>query len=99
MPNQDNQNSTNNLALVSLIAGIGSWTVFPLIAAIIAIITGHMARAEIRKTGQDGNGFAIAGLITGYLNLFASCLFFGFFVLVYLGIFGAIGFGVLTGGA
>src|SRR5690606_41833540 len=48
--------------------GIVSWFILPLIGALAAIITGHMARAEIRReAGQiEGDGLAIAGLVLGY---------------------------------
>nr|KAJ9617502.1 hypothetical protein H2204_013764 [Knufia peltigerae] len=65
---------TNALAVVSLIAGICSWTVLPGVAALVAIITGHLARAEIRRRAgeQDGDGMALAGLIMGWLNILAA---------------------------
>lgn len=77
---------TSTLAIVSLIAGILSWVVVPFIGSIVAIITGHMARKEIRNDpGRfDGDGLAIGGLILGYLQfallvlgLLVLFLFFG----------------------
>ena len=62
-------NSTT--ALVSLIFGILSWVVLPLIGPIVAVVAGHMARAEIRRSeGQVGGaGMAMAGLVLGYLQI------------------------------
>ena len=40
---------TNNLAIVSLVSGLLGWTLLPWIGSIVAIVTGHMARAEIRR--------------------------------------------------
>lgn len=62
---------TNTLALVSLISGLASWVVLPIIGSLVAVITGHMAKREIRESmgAQTGDGFATAGLILGYLNL------------------------------
>jgi hypothetical protein len=62
---------TNTLAVISLIAGITAWFLFPLVGAIVAIFTGHMAKSEIRKNPgvYTGDGFATAGLILGYLQL------------------------------
>ena len=36
----------------------------------MAIVTGHMARAEIRRSGGalEGDGLAIGGLILGWLS-------------------------------
>jgi uncharacterized membrane protein YjfL (UPF0719 family) len=62
---------TSNLAIISLVSGIVSWVFLPLIAAIIAIITGHMAKNEIKRGNGliSGSGMATAGLILGYVQL------------------------------
>jgi len=62
---------TSTLAIISLIAGILGWSLLPFLGSIGAIITGHMARAEIRREPQrlDGDGFAVAGLILGWLSV------------------------------
>ncbi|HXM56539.1 MAG TPA: DUF4190 domain-containing protein [Candidatus Dormibacteraeota bacterium] len=65
---------TNTLAIVSLIAGIGSYVVIPVIGAIVAIVTGHMARGQIRRTGEGGGGLALAGLILGYIHLVLAAI-------------------------
>ena len=41
------QNSS--LAIISLVAGILGWTLLPFVGSIAAIVTGHMARKEIRQ--------------------------------------------------
>jgi len=58
-------------ALISLSFGILSWVMLPLIGPIVAVIAGHMARAEIRRSnGQvGGGGMATAGLVLGYLQI------------------------------
>lgn len=63
------QNST--LAIVSTIAGILSWVGFPIVGALVAVITGHMARKEIDSSAGrlTGDGFAVVGLILGYAQL------------------------------
>jgi hypothetical protein len=74
------------MAIVSLIAGLLGWTFAPWLGSIIAIITGHMARAEIRRdpAGLEGDGLAVAGLVLGWsmillslLTVLAFVLFFG----------------------
>ena len=40
---------TSALAITSLIAGILGWTLLPWLGSLVAVITGHMARAEIRR--------------------------------------------------
>jgi hypothetical protein len=92
---------TNTMAIVSLVSGILSWFIFPLIGAIVAIITGHMARKEIRNNFgvQTGDGLAIAGLILGYLNLVVMCLSLVFVLLVFGGMFGLAGCAILSDSA
>jgi Domain of unknown function (DUF4190) len=36
--------------------------------AILAVIFGHIALNDINKTGKDGKGLAIAGLVIGYIQ-------------------------------
>ncbi|MEL7591169.1 MAG: DUF4190 domain-containing protein [Anaerolineaceae bacterium] len=58
----------STLAIISLISGILGWTIFPFIASIVAVITGHLAKKEIRESGgtMSGDGMALAGIILGY---------------------------------
>ena len=62
---------TSTLAIVSLISGIVSWFLIPFVAAVVAIITGHMAKNEIKKSNGmiSGNGMATAGLVLGYIQI------------------------------
>jgi hypothetical protein len=57
--------------VISLIFGILSWVMLPVVGPIVAVVAGHMARAEIRSSnGQvGGGGMATAGLILGYLQI------------------------------
>ena len=75
---------TNTLAVVSLVSalvapfahftGIGGLTL-----TIVSIVTGHMARRQIRSTGERGDGFALAGLIISYVHLALTALVLIFF--------------------
>ena len=58
----------SSLAIVSLVSGIIGWTIIPFIGSIVAVITGHLAKKEIRESGNtmSGDGMALAGLILGY---------------------------------
>ena len=76
----------STLAVVSLASGLLGWTLVPVIGSIVAVITGHMARSEIRRdpNGVEGDGFAVAGLVLGWLMIglsvfamLAVVLFFG----------------------
>jgi hypothetical protein len=74
-PRSDTAN-TSTLAIISLIAGILGLFMLPLIGAIAAIITGHMANREIKESqGQlTGEGLATAGLILVYVELVLAIL-------------------------
>lgn len=67
---------SSTLAMVSMIAGIVGWVLAPLIGSLVAVITGHMAKREIRESsGQlGGDGMATAGLVLGYLQIVPSVL-------------------------
>jgi len=80
---------TNTLALVSfisaLVAPIGHFTgVGGITLIVVSIVTGHMARGQIRKSGEGGAQLALAGLIISYIHLALSLIvivfFFGLFI-------------------
>ena len=56
---------TNGLAMASLACGVAQFAVGPL-ATIAAIVLGYMARGQIKRTGEQGAGLALAGLILGW---------------------------------
>jgi hypothetical protein len=53
----------NTLAVVSLATALTS------IGAVAAIITGHVALTQIKRSGESGRGLALAGTIIGYLTI------------------------------
>ncbi len=67
---------SSTLAMISMIAGIISWILAPLLGSLVAIITGHMAKREIRESmGRlQGDGMATAGLVLGYIQLVPAVL-------------------------
>ncbi len=84
---------TSALAIVSLVFGILGWTLLPFIGSLVAVITGHMARKEIRRNpaGLEGDGLAIAGLALGWISL-ALWLIGIFLVVFFLGGLAWLGF-------
>ena len=78
-------NQTNSLAVVSLVTGIGSFFahivpgVGGLTVALIAVVTGYIARKQIRQSGEQGMGIATAGMVIGAIHL-------GLLVLLVLGL-------------
>ncbi|MGE0787437.1 MAG: DUF4190 domain-containing protein [Sandaracinaceae bacterium] len=77
---------TNQMAIVSVIAGAVGWVGVPLVASIVAIITGHMARQQIRQSGEEGDTLAIAGLVLGYAHIAMLCLVGAALVVFYGGL-------------
>ena len=87
----------NTMAVVSLVTGLGSFIahlipfVGGLTLAVVAIVTGHIALGQIKRTGEPGRGFAIWGLVIGYVHLGLLALFliffFGFFLALVGGLF------------
>ena len=74
--------STNSLARASLILGVAEFFSMGL-TAIPAVICGHLAKSEMRQTGQRGEGLATAGLVLGYMAI----IFWG--IVIVLAILGA----------
>ena len=83
--------TTNSLARASLVLGVAEFFTMGL-TAIPAIICGHMAKHEMRQTGQRGDGLATSGLVLGYM----AVIFWG--VLIALSIVGAVISASGTGG-
>ena len=80
---------TSTMAIISLIGGIAGWTVLPFLGSIAAIICGHMAKSEIKKSAGmvAGNGMATIGLVLGYLSIaLGVCLICVLVILPLLGV-------------
>lgn len=62
---------TSALAITSLVLGVLGWSLLPFLGSIGAIITGHMARAEIRRQPErlEGDGLAVGGLVLGWASI------------------------------
>ncbi|AMB57709.1 DUF4190 domain-containing protein [Microterricola viridarii] len=58
---------TNTFAIVSLVASVVGF--FTGITFLVGIIFGHIALSQIKKSGENGRGMAIAGLVIGYIGL------------------------------
>jgi hypothetical protein len=86
---------TSTLAIVSLIAGLlGCPTMIcyglGIAFGIVAVVTGHLARAEIkREPWLQGKGMALAGLILGYI--WSSCIILAFISVVAISVLIALG--------
>ncbi|NKG19493.1 DUF4190 domain-containing protein [Paeniglutamicibacter sp. ANT13_2] len=61
----------NHFAIHALIFGLST--------GILGIIFGHMARSQIKRTGERGSSLALAGLIIGYVWVGLVVLLIGVF--------------------
>lgn len=76
---------TSSPAVVSLIFGILAYVFLPGIGALVAVICGHAARAEIRRAPPgsiEGDGLALAGLVLGWIQLAFAILVLALVVLI-----------------
>ncbi|MEO6310338.1 MAG: DUF4190 domain-containing protein, partial [Leifsonia sp.] len=67
----------NVLAIVSLVSAF--------FVSLAAIITGHIALSQIKRTGEKGRGLAIAGLVIGYASIALSIIALIIFIPLFLG--------------
>jgi hypothetical protein len=74
---------TNTMAILAL--------VFAFVFAPVAIPLGHVARRQIRQTGEDGDGLALAGLIMGYVFTGLTVAICVGYVIFVVALFGAMG--------
>jgi len=73
------QQKYNVLAIVSLVS---SFFISP-----VAVVTGHIALHQIKRTGEQGRALAITGLVLGYLGVLA---------LIVVGIIAVVGYFVFA---
>ena len=67
-PAQPSVRPTNQLAIAALVCAVAQ-VFFWVLTGIPAVILGHMARRQIRRTGENGDGMALASLILGYIGI------------------------------
>lgn len=79
---------TNVLAIISLVTSLIG-------IHLAGIVTGHIALSQIRRTGEQGRGLAIAGLIVGYALMALTLLF----IVIYIGFFALLSAGIIAGGS
>ncbi|WP_433442058.1 DUF4190 domain-containing protein [Nonomuraea sp. CA-141351] len=60
--------STNGMAVASLVLGIIG-LIFCGLTSIPGVILGHIALNRIKKTGEEGSGMAVGGLVTSYITV------------------------------
>lgn len=94
-----NPNTTSTYAILSLAFGLIAWLMAPLLGAIVAVVCGHLGRAEIRRSGGalEGDGMALAGLILGYLQIALALMLALVLAIFFGGLVAFLGFAAATG--
>ncbi|GAA4756890.1 DUF4190 domain-containing protein [Gordonia alkaliphila] len=67
----------NGLAIASFVFGLTA-------LSIVAVILGHMSSAQSKREGQPRSGFALAGIILGYITLAVQVTVVAWYVLIVL---------------
>ncbi|MEV3860267.1 DUF4190 domain-containing protein [Streptomyces sp. NPDC050095] len=70
---------TNGKAIGALTCGVATFFTMGL-TGIPAVVLGHMARNEIRRTGEQGDGMAVGGLVLGWLTIAGWALLLTFVI-------------------
>ncbi len=60
---------TNALAIVSLISSIVGLVLIPFLGSLAGVITGHISLKQLKTSGENGRGMALAGTIVGWVGL------------------------------
>jgi hypothetical protein len=76
---------TNGLAIASLVCSLLGLATCAA-TSILGVIFGHLAKSQIKQSGEDGESMALAGLIVGYIGLAIFALiaifYFGLIALI-----------------
>lgn len=75
-PVQRVQRPTNSFAIASLLLSLTCC------GGVLAIVFGHVALSQIKSSGEEGRGLAIAGLVLGYIGLALTIVY----VIIYMAI-------------
>ena len=54
------------------------------LGGLVAVITGHIARSQIKRSGEQGNSLALAGLIVGYVSIGLTLALIAAYILFFI---------------
>jgi hypothetical protein len=78
----------NGMAIAALVMGIAGLFACG-ITSIVGAVLGHISLSQIKRTGEEGRGMAIAGLVLSYFGIACWLLVLAGFI--FLGILGSTG--------
>jgi hypothetical protein len=75
-----------------MICGAVSIATFQSVLAILAIIFGFIGLNEVKKSqgAVEGRGFAIAGIVTGFISIGLTLIFIALYILYFVFLFSAL---------
>ena len=84
--------SLSTWALVSMICGAVSIVSFQVILAVLAIVFGFIGLNEVKKSQGtvEGRGFAIAGIVTGFISVGLTLLFIALYIIYFIVLFSTL---------
>ncbi|HET8927816.1 MAG TPA: DUF4190 domain-containing protein [Microbacterium sp.] len=59
----------NVMAIVSFVSSLVGLFIIPVVGQIVGIITGHISLGQLKTSGENGRGLALAGTIIGWVSL------------------------------
>jgi hypothetical protein len=73
---------TDPLAVTSLVLGLVGVLLFPLVVSQVALALGIVAARRVRRTGEQGFGLAVTGIVAGALGTLVVLALVGLFASV-----------------
>lgn len=74
-PSSASAGGTNILAIFSLVASLVGFFFIWYLGPVAGIVLAHLARKQIRETGENGSGLATAGWWVGWVGIVLQVLF------------------------
>jgi hypothetical protein len=78
---------TNGMAIAALVCSLAGLAT--VISAPVGAILGHIARRQIRETGEQGDGMALAGIIVGWIITGLAVCGCGIYIAAIAAVFGS----------
>lgn len=78
---------TNTMSVISMISSIVGFFTFGLLC-LLGVILGHISLGQIKRNNEGGKGFAVTGLVVGYIGIIGWVIAL-IVMLIFFAVFGA----------
>lgn len=75
------------MSVISMISSIVGFFTFGLLC-LLGVILGHISLGQVKRNGEGGKGFAITGLVVGYIGIIGWVIAL-IVMLIFFAVFGA----------